>query len=91
MLCEAGVKPLETHTLVSHPSAPLSRLTKRGDTVPPFLLSVAKRQPVVTQAKAKIPAICIGDIFGMSLVSEAALASSQNCSVVLGGLLLPTP
>ncbi len=66
MLCEAGVKP--PRNTVSHPSA-VRPTNKRGDTVPPFLLSIYKRQPVVlTQPKAKIPAICVAISFA-SLVS----------------------
>ncbi len=37
---------------------------KRGDTVP--LLSAAGKPVVLTELGAKIPAICVGDIFGMS-------------------------
>ncbi len=79
---------LERATLVFSPlGSGWSRLTEHAV---PFLLSVAKRQPVVlAEAKAKDTGHLRGDIFGMSLVSEAALASSQNFAlVVLGGLPL---
>ncbi len=80
-----GVKPSK-HTVLTLGS---DRLTKRGDTVPHGIGCQTATGSPHSKPRPNTGHLR-GDIFGMSLVSEAAM-KSRTALVVLGGLPLPTP